>query len=80
MILSQVIYLNSLSGIFVSPALIQLFIGARSSGGASYTNVIVDLAITVIAPLVVGQLCQLFLEDGVKRVMKYVNSAKVRKM
>ena len=47
-------------GIFISPGLLQLYIGARS-GGSSYTDVIANLAITVIAPLVVGQLCQTFL-------------------
>ena len=65
------------SGIFVSPGLIKLYAGA-SSGGAPYTQVIQDLAITVIAPLVVGQLCQVFLEPWVKWFLAHVNSGIVR--
>lgn len=68
---------GSISGIFVSPGLIQLFIGA-SSTSSSYTSVIQDLAISVIAPLVVGQIFQLLWEKGIKWLNKYVNSGKVR--
>lgn len=58
-------------GIFISPLLIAGFLG--QSGAAPYNKVFFVLGVTVIAPLVVGQLIQFFLPKVVVWLKSKVN-------
>ncbi|PNW86699.1 hypothetical protein CHLRE_02g095085v5 [Chlamydomonas reinhardtii] len=66
---------GNIIGIFVSPGWLYLYL--KRSGQASYSDVIVQMAITIIAPLVVGQLVQYFGPDLVKKAQEYINFGKV---
>ncbi|KAG2484749.1 hypothetical protein HYH03_016496 [Edaphochlamys debaryana] len=67
--------IGNLIGIFVSPGWLKLYLG--ESGQAPYEDIIQNLAITIIAPLIVGQLVQYFLPDYVKKAQEYINFGKV---
>lgn len=49
-----------------------------SVGASTYASVLQTLALTVIVPLVVGQLILAFADKYVKLLQKYVNFGKVR--
>ena len=51
-----------LPGVFISPGLLQLYLGGSSgSGPSAYTGVIQSLTVCVVAPLLVGQVWRCFL-------------------
>ncbi|KAG2427660.1 hypothetical protein HXX76_012309 [Chlamydomonas incerta] len=66
---------GNIIGIFVSPGWLYLYL--KRSGQASYSDVIVQMVITIIAPLLVGQLVQYFVPDYVKKAQEYINFGKV---
>ncbi|GAA5804299.1 SBF-like CPA transporter family-domain-containing protein [Helicostylum pulchrum] len=71
--------LGNVLGIFVSPALVSVFQGplllatpedestAQASGGVDFVQVLKQLGITVLAPLVVGQIIQWFFTEPVAK-------------
>ncbi|KXZ52329.1 hypothetical protein GPECTOR_10g961 [Gonium pectorale] len=67
--------IGNIIGIFVSPAWLYLYLG--KSGQAPYQDVIKQLAITIIAPLVVGQLVQYFFPNLVKKAQEKLNFGKI---
>ncbi|KAG2428566.1 hypothetical protein HYH02_014370 [Chlamydomonas schloesseri] len=66
---------GNIIGIFVSPGWLYLYL--KRSGQASYSDVIVQMVITIIAPLIAGQLVQYFVPDYVKKAQEYINFGKV---
>ncbi|PNH11236.1 Sodium/bile acid cotransporter 7 [Tetrabaena socialis] len=67
--------IGNIIGIFISPAWLTLYLG--ESGQAPYGDVIKQLAVTIIAPLIVGQLFQFFLPALVKWAQDRVNFGKI---
>ncbi|GLC66844.1 hypothetical protein PLESTF_000482200 [Pleodorina starrii] len=67
--------IGNIIGIFVSPGWLYLYLG--KSGQAPYANVIRQLAVTIIAPLIVGQVVQYVFPDHVKKAQEKINFGKV---
>jgi sodium/bile acid cotransporter 7 len=68
--------LGNILGVFVSPTLIFAYAGSLSAGGSlDYKSTFIDLTITVIIPLIVGQLIQLCFPKFVVALGKHVNLA-----
>ncbi|GIL97171.1 hypothetical protein Vretimale_2905 [Volvox reticuliferus] len=67
--------LGNIIGIFVSPAWLYLYLG--KSGQAPYADVIKQMAITIIAPLIVGQIVQYIFPNPVKKAQEKVNFGKI---
>ncbi|KAI9199394.1 SBF-like CPA transporter family-domain-containing protein [Polychytrium aggregatum] len=70
--------IGNILGVFISPSLILWLVGSSAGGGSdagSYTSVLRDLMITVIAPLIVGQLFQYFTPGAVAWLGKRINFA-----
>jgi solute carrier family 10 (sodium/bile acid cotransporter), member 7 len=67
-------------GVFLSPLLIVAYLGAAASGTVSYSNIFLKLGVTVVVPLIAGQLFRYFLPDVVQKLQtalnfSYINSA-----
>jgi solute carrier family 10 (sodium/bile acid cotransporter), member 7 len=62
--------IGNVLGVFLSPALLLLYLGRSSS--APYSKVFQDLGITVIAPLIVGQILQFLLPEPMKKLQQRV--------
>ncbi|KAG1678624.1 hypothetical protein FOA52_012631 [Chlamydomonas sp. UWO 241] len=67
---------GNIIGIFISPALLQGMLGVDGQG-AAYTGIIANLAVTVVAPLAVGQAAQWLLPKQVLWLQARVNFGKV---
>ncbi|EFJ48847.1 hypothetical protein VOLCADRAFT_43621, partial [Volvox carteri f. nagariensis] len=67
--------IGNIIGIFISPGWLYLYLG--KSGQAPYADVIKQLAVTIIAPLIVGQLVQYVFPNHVKKAQEKVNFGKV---
>jgi sodium/bile acid cotransporter 7 len=65
--------IGNIIGIFISPALLQLMVGRSSGSSGAYVGVILQLAYTVIIPLIVGQVIQKFLPKLVKWLQSKVS-------
>lgn len=66
--------LGSILGVFVSPPLILFLLDAETGGGAgSFTNIFTNLGITVIAPLMLGQLLRFMFPNLQASLQEYVN-------
>ncbi|KAJ3037404.1 hypothetical protein HDV00_001711 [Rhizophlyctis rosea] len=69
--------LGNILGVFITPSLIFAFVGARASGTMNYASIFGDLAITVIAPVIVGQLLLTFFPTPVKKLQSTINLSNV---
>ncbi|KAI9348562.1 SBF-like CPA transporter family-domain-containing protein [Obelidium mucronatum] len=67
--------IGNILGVFISPSLIFAYVGALGSSSLDYGHTFQTLAITVIGPLIVGQLLQYFFPALVPTLSKYVNLA-----
>lgn len=66
--------IGSILGVFVSPALIYWFLGlANSSNPVDYNKVFINLAITVVGPLIFGQIIRYLFPKQVEYTQKYVS-------
>jgi len=52
--------LGNVLGVFVSPALISAYVGSTSGLPFDYSQVFIDLSITIVGPLILGQIIQYF--------------------
>ncbi|KAJ3057412.1 hypothetical protein HK097_007591 [Rhizophlyctis rosea] len=69
--------IGNILGVFVTPALIYAFIEAQGGGTMNYGKIFGDLAITVIAPVVAGQILVSLLPNAVKWLQSKVNLSNV---
>ncbi|KAJ3006216.1 UNVERIFIED_CONTAM: hypothetical protein HDU68_004207 [Siphonaria sp. JEL0065] len=67
--------IGNILGVFISPSLIFAYVGALGSASLNYGTTFQNLAITVIGPLIVGQLLQYFFPNLVPWLTKYINLA-----
>jgi sodium/bile acid cotransporter 7 len=66
--------LGSVLGVFMTPALIIIFLGSGPSGyHVDFVNVFRNLGVTVIVPLIIGQILRNFWTSKVEAVQKKVN-------
>ncbi|KAI8906384.1 putative sodium bile acid cotransporter [Gorgonomyces haynaldii] len=66
--------LGNVVGVFISPLLIFGYLGIGGNGDASqFSNVFIKLGITVLAPLIVGQIIRLIWPDIVDKLQRYIN-------
>ena len=70
--------LGSVLGVFVSPALIFWLLNLGSaSNPVNYASVFTKLSITVIGPLILGQILRYLVPDAIAWLQKYINFAYV---
>lgn len=66
--------LGSILGVFLSPALIFWLLGLGSSSHPiNYGQIFGDLAVTVVSPLVLGQLIRFFFGEAVDMAQRHLN-------
>ncbi|KAJ3288481.1 hypothetical protein HK104_008156 [Borealophlyctis nickersoniae] len=65
--------LGNILGVFITPSLIFAFVGTSAGGSMDYRKVFGDLAITVVAPVIVGQLILGFFPSFVAALGRKVN-------
>ncbi|KAJ3417207.1 hypothetical protein HDV05_006413 [Chytridiales sp. JEL 0842] len=71
--------IGNILGVFLSPTLIFAYAGNLEAGGKGldYKTTFIDLTITVIVPLIIGQCIQIFFPTAVASLSKRVNLAMV---
>ncbi|KAI9179636.1 LRR receptor-like serine/threonine-protein kinase RGI2 [Blastocladiella emersonii ATCC 22665] len=67
--------LGNILGIVVSPLLLLLYLGARTT--INFVSILIDMPITVIGPLILGQLARVFAPTVVAAVARRVNFSTV---
>ncbi|KAJ3097200.1 hypothetical protein HDU97_005085 [Phlyctochytrium planicorne] len=68
--------IGNIIGVFISPSLIVAYVGTVSAGTSlDFKKTFTDLTITVIAPLIVGQIIQMAFPKFVATISKYVSLA-----
>ncbi|KAJ3218868.1 hypothetical protein HDU67_003823 [Dinochytrium kinnereticum] len=71
--------IGNILGVFVSPSLIMAYVGPVSSesggGGGSmdFRQTFIDLSITVVAPLILGQLIQIVVPKFIEKLGRYIS-------
>jgi sodium/bile acid cotransporter 7 len=60
--------IGNVFGVFISPLLIVSYLGLASSGSVSYSSIFLKLTLTIVIPLILGQVVRFFAEEFVTRV------------
>ncbi|KAJ3066021.1 hypothetical protein HDU98_010634, partial [Podochytrium sp. JEL0797] len=67
--------IGNILGVLISPTLIFTYVGALGGGTLDYGSTFINLGITVIGPLIVGQLLQFWFPTLIPFLQRYVNLA-----
>ncbi|KAI8854444.1 putative sodium bile acid cotransporter [Chytridium lagenaria] len=66
--------IGNILGVFISPSLIMTYVGnVSSSKSLDFKQTFIDLTITVVAPLILGQIIQLVFPKFVTLISKYIS-------